>query len=91
MSLTILYVILGIIVAIILLSGIRFIPNNRIGIVEKRFGVHSVKGGFIALHGEAGYQPDVLRGGIHYLIPVRRPYRPAGDHCPGKDWLHFCP
>jgi uncharacterized membrane protein YqiK len=71
MSLTILYVILGIIVAIILLSGIRFIPNNRIGIVEKRFGVHSVKGGFIALHGEAGYQPDVLRGGIHYLIPIQ--------------------
>jgi uncharacterized membrane protein YqiK len=53
------------------LSGIRFIPNNRIGIVEKRFGHSSVKGGFIALHGEAGYQPDVLRGGLHYLIPVQ--------------------
>jgi len=58
-------------VVIVLLSGIRFIPNNRIGLVEKRFGAKSVKGGFIALHGEAGYQPDVLRGGLHYLIPIQ--------------------
>ncbi len=58
-------------VVLLLLSGIRFIPNNRIGIVEKRFGRRSVKGGFIALHGEAGYQPDVLRGGLHYLIPIQ--------------------
>ncbi|GAP13012.1 uncharacterized protein conserved in bacteria [Longilinea arvoryzae] len=62
---------IGIIVILILLSGIRFIPNNRIGIVEKRFGSKSLKGGFIALHGEAGYQPDVLRGGLHYLIPIQ--------------------
>ena len=76
-----------------LLSGIRFIPNNRIGIVEKRFGQRSVKGGFIALNGEAGYQPDVLRGGLHYLmpVPVRRPHRPAGDHPPGQDRLHLRP
>ncbi|MBN1370822.1 MAG: hypothetical protein JW987_02590 [Anaerolineaceae bacterium] len=58
-------------VVILLLSGIRFIPNNRIGIVEKRFGQRSVKGGFIARHGEAGYQPDVLRGGLHYLVPIQ--------------------
>ncbi|TLN23700.1 flotillin family protein [bacterium] len=62
---------LGIILVLVLLSGIRFIPNNRIGIVEKRFGSKSVRGGFIALHGEAGYQPDVLRGGLHYLIPIQ--------------------
>lgn len=65
------YLILGAVVLIILLTGIRFIPNNRIGIVEKRFGVKSVKGGFIALHGEVGFQPDVLRGGLHYLIPIQ--------------------
>ncbi len=58
-------------ILVILLSGIRFIPNNRIGIVEKRFGRRSVKGRFIALHGEAGYQPDVLRGGLHYLMPIQ--------------------
>jgi uncharacterized membrane protein YqiK len=70
----IIYGIIGIILLIlvwIILSGIRFIPNNRIGIVEKRFGSRSVKGGFIALNGEAGFQPDVLRGGLHYLIPIQ--------------------
>ncbi|NTU75154.1 MAG: flotillin family protein [Anaerolineaceae bacterium] len=65
------FAILAIVVVLILLSGIRFIPNNRIGIVEKRFGKRSVKGGFIALNGEAGYQPDVLRGGLHYLVPIQ--------------------
>lgn len=64
-------IILAAILIIIILSGIRFIPNNRVGIVEKRFGRKSVKGGFIALHGEAGYQPDVLRGGLHYLMPFQ--------------------
>lgn len=68
---TLFFIALGIIVVLILLSGIRFIPNNRIGIVEKRFGQRSVKGGFIALHGEAGYQPDVLRGGLHFLVPIQ--------------------
>ena len=63
--------IIAALIVLFLLSGIRFIPNNRIGIVEKRFGQRSVKGGFIALHGEAGYQPDVLRGGLHYLIPIQ--------------------
>jgi uncharacterized membrane protein YqiK len=64
--------ILGIIVVIYLLSGIRFIPNNRIGLVEKRFsGRGSVKGGLIALQGEAGYQPQVLRGGLHYLWAIQ--------------------
>ncbi len=52
-------------------SGIRFIPNNRIGVVEKRFGLKSVKSGLIALSGEAGYQPQVLRGGLHYLMPIQ--------------------
>jgi len=56
---------------LILASGVRFIPNNRIGIVEKRFGQRSVRGGFIALQGEAGYQPEVLRGGLHYLVPFQ--------------------
>lgn len=65
------YIVIAVIVVFIALTGIRFIPNNRIGIVEKRFGAKSVKGGFIALHGEAGYQPEVLRGGLHYLIPIQ--------------------
>ena len=65
------YVVLGILV-LIMLSGIRFIPNNRIGIIEKRFsGKGSVKSGFIATNGEAGYQPRILRGGLHYLMPIQ--------------------
>ncbi len=64
--------VLLVILILIFLSGIRFIPNNRIGIVEKRFsGKGSVKSGLIALNGEAGYQPKVLRGGLHYLMPIQ--------------------
>jgi len=64
-------IVLGIL-ALIILSGVRVIPNTRIGIVEKRFSPKgSVKSGFIALNGEAGFQPKVLRGGIHYLMPVQ--------------------
>ena len=54
------------------LLGVRFIPNDRVGIVEKRFsGRGSVKRGFIALAGEAGFQPSALRGGLHWLMPVQ--------------------
>ena len=63
--------IVGVLVVLVLLSGERFIPNNRIGIVEKRFGRRSLKSGFIALNGEAGYQPNVLRGGLHFLMPFQ--------------------
>lgn len=56
----------------ILVSGIRYIPNDRIGVVEKRWSLGgSVKSGFIALNGEAGFQPEVLRGGLHYLMPLQ--------------------
>lgn len=48
-------VILGILV-LTLLSDIRFIPNTRIGIVERRFSPKgSIKSGFIALNSEAGF------------------------------------
>ena len=67
-----LYALLGFVILVILLLWIRFIPNNRVGIVEKRWtSKGSVKDGFIALHGEAGYQPDLLRGGIHFLTPFQ--------------------
>ncbi len=63
----------AIVLLLFFLSGIRYIPNNRLGVVEKRFsfGKGSVKSGFIALNGEAGYQPQVLRGGLHYLMPIQ--------------------
>jgi uncharacterized membrane protein YqiK len=60
------------IVVWVLGSAIRFIPNNRVGIVEKRFSLKgSLKSGLVALHGEAGFQPKVLRGGIHFLVPLQ--------------------
>jgi uncharacterized membrane protein YqiK len=68
---TILIITLVIAVIWVALSGIRFIPNNRIGIIEKRFGGGSIKEGFIALNNEAGYQPNVLRGGLHFLMPIQ--------------------
>jgi uncharacterized membrane protein YqiK len=59
--------------ALALVSGfLRYIPNSRVGIVEKRVsGRGSVASGFIALNGEAGFQPEVLRGGWHLLTPFQ--------------------
>jgi uncharacterized membrane protein YqiK len=48
----------------------RYISNNQVGIVEKMWAAKgSIKSGFIALHGEAGYEPEILRGGIHLFFP----------------------
>lgn len=59
-------------VLVLLSSSIRYIANNRIAIVEKLWSPKgSVKSGLIALNGEAGYQPDVLRGGLHILFPFQ--------------------
>jgi len=65
--------VIGFFVLIAILSlWIRYIPNNRVGIVEKRWSNRgSIKSGFIALNGEAGFQPDLLRGGIHFLAPFQ--------------------
>jgi len=48
----------------------RYIPNNQVGIVEKMWSTKgSIDEGFIALNGEAGYEPEVLRGGVHLFFP----------------------
>src|SRR5712664_3451226 len=63
---------LAVVVVVLLGLTFRYIPNNRVGIVEKRFSVRgSIKNGFIALNGEAGFQPEVLRGGWHVLMPFQ--------------------
>ncbi len=66
-------IIIAVILLVVFMSGfLRYIPNNKVGIVEKLVsGRGSVKSGFIALHGEAGFQPDVLRGGWHLFIPFQ--------------------
>ncbi|HEX4794596.1 MAG TPA: SPFH domain-containing protein [Humisphaera sp.] len=47
--------------------GVRYIPNDRVGIVEKLWSRKGsvTEGHLIALNGEAGYQADILRGGLH--------------------------
>jgi uncharacterized membrane protein YqiK len=51
---------------------VRYISNSSIAIVEKLWSMKgSVEGGLIALGGEAGYQPEVLRGGFHFFFPLQ--------------------
>ena len=47
--------------------GLRVINSNEVAVVEKWWSTKgSLKDSIIALHGEAGYAPDLLRGGIHF-------------------------
>jgi uncharacterized membrane protein YqiK len=47
--------------------GLRVIGSNEVAAVEKWWSMKgSLKDSIIALNGEAGYEPDVLRGGIHF-------------------------
>ena len=55
-----------------LLACVRYVPTDRVGIVEKRFSLRgSIERGVIARNGEAGFQPDVLRGGVHFLWAIQ--------------------
>jgi uncharacterized membrane protein YqiK len=63
----------GIIAVLVILrvgNVFRYISNNEVGIVEKMWSAKgSIKRGFIALQGEAGFQPEIVRGGIHVFFP----------------------
>ena len=63
----------GAILFLALLTGfVRYIPNTKVGIVEKLISARgSLDKGLIALGGEAGFQPHVLRGGWHILTPFQ--------------------
>ena len=52
------------------LSGIRYVSNTRVGIVEKLWAKKGSleDGAIIALNGEAGYQGRILRGGLHFRL-----------------------
>jgi uncharacterized membrane protein YqiK len=72
-------VVVAVIVFIAASGMVRYIPNARIGVVEKLWSSSgSVKAGLLALHGEAGFQPELLRGGFHFFKPFQ--YR-----------VHICP
>lgn len=67
------------ILAVLWLIGFRVISNNRVAVVEKWWSAGgSLDERIIALNKEAGFQPFVLRGGIHFLTPLM--YR-----------VHICP
>ena len=47
--------------------GLRVINSNEVAVVEKWWSPRgSLKDSIIALKGEAGYSPYMLRGGIHF-------------------------
>jgi uncharacterized membrane protein YqiK len=62
----------AIVVLLLLYSSIVYVPNNRVGVLERLWaGKGSVAHGIMALNGEAGYVPDLLRGGFHLLFPFQ--------------------
>ena len=51
---------------------VRYVGNNRVAIVEKLWSRNgSITSGLIAMNGEAGYQPVLLRGGYHFFMPFQ--------------------
>ncbi len=57
---------------LLLYSSIVYVPNNRVGVLERLWSTRgSVEQGIVALKGEAGYVPDLLRGGFHVLFPFQ--------------------
>src|SRR2546430_6313607 len=63
----VLLAILGVI-ALFEIMGLRYIPNDRVGVVEKLWSPKGSvsEGRILAMNGEAGYQVDLLRGGFHF-------------------------
>lgn len=69
--LTIAGISVGIVILLYLLIfkilGLRVISSNEVAVVEKWWSPKgSLKDSIIALNGEAGYAPGLLRGGIHF-------------------------
>jgi len=62
---------LGVIIVLYLLIfvilGLRVISSDQVAVIEKWWSFRgSLKDSIIALNGEAGYAPNLLRGGIHF-------------------------
>lgn len=67
----VLCIVLGVVFVLYLLIfvilGIRVISSDQVAVVEKWWSFKgSLKDSIIALNGEAGYAPILLRGGIHF-------------------------
>jgi uncharacterized membrane protein YqiK len=64
-------IVIGAIIAlyfiIFVILGLRVISSDQVAVVEKWWSFRgSLKDSIIALNGEAGYSPNLLRGGIHF-------------------------
>jgi uncharacterized membrane protein YqiK len=71
----VLYYVIGAVVGAVILIyliifkilGLRVIDSDEVAVIEKWWSMKgSLKDSIIALNGEAGYSPDLLRGGIHF-------------------------
>jgi uncharacterized membrane protein YqiK len=71
---------IGVIVAFFLicwgtnkLTGLAvYIKNDEYGVVEKIWSISgSVTSGFMSLNKEAGFEPDLIRGGLHIFPPFQ--------------------
>lgn len=59
--------IIGLYLLIFKIFGLRVVGSDEVAVVEKWWSFKgSLKDDIIALHGEAGFSPDLLRGGIHF-------------------------
>ncbi len=66
-------VLLSVPVAVLLgawLLGVRYIPHDQMGVVEKLWSPQGSlrEGRILALQGEAGFQAELLRGGVHLFF-----------------------
>jgi uncharacterized membrane protein YqiK len=65
--LIVLGVLVGLYLLIFVILGLRVISSDQVAVVEKWWSLKgSLKDSIIALNGEAGYSPNLLRGGIHF-------------------------
>src|SRR6185436_10085558 len=60
---------LAILALLVWLIGVRYIPHSRVGIIEKLWSSQGSlrEGRIVATQGEAGFQANMLRGGLHVL------------------------
>ncbi len=64
-------VIVGLYVFLFVILGLRVIRSDQVAVIEKWWSLKgSLKDSIIALQGEAGYSPHLLRGGIHFRTPL---------------------
>lgn len=60
--------VIALIVLFVLFKSIKHIPAGYNGWVTKNFGKKITDGGFLALDGEAGYQPDPIQNGWRFKL-----------------------